>query len=410
MRFEEKLKEYAQLIVRVGLNVQPNQVCYVQADVTSTQLTRLVVEEAYHAGAKMVYVNYGDSIIRKLTFQRANDEVFTTHPEWDKVMKEHLRDADACFLVIDSEDPDLLTGVPATRITNARKTRGRALKSFDHSLDSGHNSWTVATAASAAWANKVFPNDAHAIDKLWEAIFAACRIGTGNAVHLWQKHMDNLENRVKSLNKKKYAALHYKGTGTDLIVGLHPKHVWLGSASPHPNGYHFVPNLPAEEIFTAPAKKQVNGTLTGTKPICYNGVIIDQFSFRFEDGRIVEAKAETGNDWLQSLVTTDEGTHYLGEVALVPHNSPISNTGILFYDTLFDENAASHFALGSAYATCIEGGSAMSREELDHHEMNDSVEHVDFMIGAANMNIDGILPDGTREAIFRKGNWSKTLS
>jgi aminopeptidase len=400
MRFEEKLQEYAQLIVEVGLHVQPNQVCYVQADIEAAQLAELVVKEAYNAGAKFVHMHFQNCRTDRLTYERASDEVFTTFSPWKKMMQDGLQQEDACFLFIVSNDPDAFAGVSIERMTNAQRARGAVMKDFDHAMNAKHNSWTVAAAASPDWAKKVFPDEKEALNMLWNAIFAACRVGSGNATALWQKQLADLGARVAYMNEKKYKALHYSGAGTDLMVELHPQHAWNGGASQHPNDYIFAANLPTEEIFTAPMKTGVNGIVAGTKPLCCNGMWIDGFSFRLENGRIVEAKADIGEDLLQKLIETDEGASYLGEVALVPDNSPISNTGILFYNTLFDENASCHFAFGNAYPDCLEGGSTMSETELAACEMNSSITHVDFMVGSKEMNIDGILADGTREPVL----------
>nr|WP_231559174.1 aminopeptidase [Bacillus sp. MSP13] len=275
-------------------------------------------------------------------------------------------------------------------------------------IQSDKVSWTVVGAASAGWAQKVFPgkSEEEAIQLLWEEIFKATRVNEDNPVQAWIKHDQNLYEKVDHLNKRHYAALHYQAEGTDLTIKLPKKHVWAGAGSVNESGHEFMANMPTEEVFTLPQKNGVDGVVSSTKPLSYGGNIIENFTLTFENGRIIDIKAEKGEDILKELVETDEGSHYLGEVALVPYDSPISQSNILFYNTLFDENASSHLAIGSAYAFNIEGGKQMSREELVKEGLNESIAHVDFMIGSKDMNIDGITNDGKREPIFRKGNWA----
>ncbi len=404
--FEDKLVSYAKLAVQVGVNIQPGQILYVSAEINTAQFTRIVVKEAYLAGAKNVVVDYYDDANSRMKYELAPDEVFNEYPEWERIKREMLCEQDAAFLSIISQNPDLLNGIEPSRIANSQKASGKALIKWREYLQADKNSWSIVAIPSPEWAAKVFPDDNKCVEKLWDAIFSACRIDQDNPVVAWKKHNENLHTKVDYLNNKKYRKLHYKSNGTDLVVGLHPTHLWAGAASTNRFGTEFMANMPTEEVFTAPARNDINGTVLSTKPLSYAGNIIDNFSLTFENGRIVDVAAVQGEEVLKNLVATDEGSHYLGEVALVPFDSPISNTNILFYNTLFDENASNHFAIGNGYAFSVEGGKEMSKAELAAVEVNESIVHVDFMVGSADMDIDGILEDGTSEPIFRNGNWA----
>lgn len=284
----------------------------------------------------------------------------------------------------------------------------RPLKQYRKYIQSDKVSWTVIGAASDSWAEKVFPEEPvdTRVQKLWDAIFSATRVDTDQPVEAWKNHDLALHEKVDYLNAKRYKSLHYKAPGTDLTIDLNEKHLWVGAGSENEQGHEFMANMPTEEVFTVPFKTGVNGVVSSTKPLSYGGNIIDRFSVKFEKGRIINVKAEVGEDILKRLVDTDEGSHYLGEVALVPYHSPISESNILYYNTLFDENASNHLAIGSAYAFCIEGGKKMSPDELVENGLNESITHVDFMIGSAEMDIDGITADGRIEPVFRKGDWA----
>ncbi|MFC7391842.1 aminopeptidase [Scopulibacillus cellulosilyticus] len=404
--FQEKLDKYAELIVKVGVNVQKGQEVLVSANLESAPLVRLVAKHAYEIGAKNVHIDWADDVLTRLKYEKADEEVFKEVPEWKVKEKEELAEKGAAFISIVSNNPDLLKGIDPERISNFQKASGKALNKFRQYVQSDKVSWTVVAAASQAWAEKVFPNDNQCIEKLWDAIFSSTRIDTEDPVQAWKDHDQTLHRKVDILNNKKYKMLHYKAPGTDLTIKLPEKHIWIGAGSENEQGVDFMANMPTEEVFTAPQKDGIDGYVSSTKPLSYGGNLIDNFTVTFENGRIVDVKAEQGEDILKRLVETDEGSHYIGEVALVPHQSPISQSNILFYNTLFDENASNHLAIGSAYAFCIEGGKQMNEEELGNNGLNISITHVDFMIGSEEMDIDGILADGTREAIFRNGNWA----
>ncbi|PAE18557.1 aminopeptidase [Bacillus sp. 7504-2] len=406
--FQRNLEKYAELAVKVGVNIQKGQTLVINTALDSAEFVRLVVKKAYEAGAYNTIVNWNDDIVSRTKYDLAPDEAFQEYPEFRAKEMINLAENGAAFMSIVSSSPDLLKGVNPERIANFQKASGKALSTYRKYIQSDKVSWTVIAAPSQKWAEKVFPNEEPeiSIQKLWNAIFKATRVDLDNPVEAWKKHDQTLHEKVNYLNAKRYKKLHYKAPGTDLTIELPEKHLWVGAGSVNEKGYEFMANMPTEEVFTVPHKTGVNGTVASTKPLSYGGNLIDNFSVTFENGRIVAVKAEEGEEILKRLVETDEGSHYLGEVALVPHNSPISQSNILFYNTLFDENASNHLAIGSAYAFCIEGGKKMSSEELAENGLNESITHVDFMIGSAEMDIDGINADGSKEPVFRKGDWA----
>lgn len=406
--FQKSLEKYADLAVRVGVNLQPNQNLTINASIEVVDFVRLVVKKAYEAGARNVYVEWSDDVITRTRFELASEESLSDYPDWKARGLETLAENDGAFMSIISSDPDLLSGIDPKRIAASTKAAGMALSKYRNYLQADKASWSVIAAASKKWAEKVFPNEHEdkQVEKLWEAIFKTTRVDQEDPVTAWNQHNDNLHTKVDYLNNKKYKKLHYKATGTDLTIDLHETHTWVGAGSENEKGNFFMANMPTEEVFTVPLRNGVNGIVKSTKPLSYSGNLIDNFSLTFENGRIVSVQAEKGEEVLKQLVETDEGSHYLGEIALVAHDSPISQSGILFYNTLFDENASNHLAIGNGYAFCVEGGKKMSREELEKVGVNSSITHVDFMIGSADMNIDGIREDGTSEAIFRNGTWA----
>lgn len=406
--FQKNLEKYAELAVKVGVNVQKDQTLVVNTTLDSAELVRLIVKKAYEAGAHNVIVNWNDDEVSRAKYELAPDEAFTEYPEWRAKEVEELAKKGAAFMSIVSSSPDLLKGIKSERIGNFQKAAGKALSKYRRMMQADKVSWTVIAAPSQAWADKVFP-DAPAetrVAKLWDAIFKATRSDLDNPIQAWTEHDKTLHEKVDYLNNKRYKKLHYTAPGTDLTIELPEKHLWVGAGSVNEKGHEFMANMPTEEVFTVPLRTGVNGTVSSTKPLSYGGNIIDNFKVTFENGRIINVQAEEGEEILKQLVETDEGSHYLGEVALVPFNSPISQSNLLFYNTLFDENASNHLAIGSAYAFCIEGGKQMSSEELKEQGLNDSLTHVDFMIGSAKMDIDGITADGNAEPVFRNGDWA----
>ncbi|WP_338451199.1 aminopeptidase [Niallia oryzisoli] len=406
--FQQKLEKYAELVVKVGVNIQKGQTLVVNATLDSREFVRLVVKKAYETGAKEVIVNWSDDVISRLKYDMAPDEAFLEYPEWRAKEQTALAESGAAFMSILSSSPALLKGVNPQRIANYQKAAGTALQQYRKYVQSDKISWTVIAAPSQGWADMVFPNDPAEtrVEKLWDAIFATVRVDAEDPIAAWKHHDETLHTKVDYLNAKKYKKLHYTAPGTDLTIELPEKHIWCGAGSINEKGFEFMANMPTEEVFTVPVKTGVNGTVSSTKPLSYGGNIIDEFTLTFENGKIIDVKAKQGEDILKQLVATDEGSHYLGEVALVPYHSPISESNILFFNTLFDENASNHLAIGSAYAFCIEGGKTMSQEELAENGLNHSITHVDFMIGSEQMDIDGITADGKGEPVFRNGNWA----
>lgn len=408
MTFQEKLAQFAELAVKVGANVQKGQTLLINTTTDTVEFTRLVVKKAYEAGAARVTVNFSDGVIDREFFDNAPIDEFEKYPRWIAEQRDELIERKGALLWIDAADPDLLTGVPVNKLSTHQKAAGKALENYRDAVMNDKIAWSIIAIPSKAWAKKVFPNlpENEQVEALWDAIFKTVHIGEGSAVENWSAHLERLHARADLLNAKRYAKLLYKAPGTELEVELPAKHIWQTGSSKTPDNTEFVANMPTEEVFTLPAKYGVNGFVSNTKPLVFQGNIIDDFTLTFKDGVIVKAEAGVGHDLLQEMISADAGSKYIGEIALVPHESPISASNILYYNTLFDENASNHIAVGAAYPTCFEGGSELSEEELDENGINVSITHEDFMVGSGEMNIDGVLPDGTVEAIFRKGNWA----
>ncbi|WP_223066170.1 aminopeptidase [Paenibacillus caui] len=406
--FGQKLEKYAELAVRIGVNVQPGQNLVVNATVDSAELVRLIVKKAYERGARFVKVNWSDDTVTRLRYDLAAEESFLDEPKWYAGEMLEMIENGAAVLHVISSDPDLLKGVSHERITNLQKATGKAMSKYRQYQQADKFSWSIVAVPSGAWAAKVFPDvpESEQIGKLWDAIFHTCRIDRDDTFEAWDEHIRTLKEKSEYLNLKKYNKLHYIAPGTDLTIELPKGHLWVAADSTNEQGHSFLANLPTEEVFTAALKTGVNGKVSSTKPLSYSGNIIDEFTIMFENGRITDVTAKQGEETLKQLISLDEGAHYLGEVALVPHNSPISESNILFYNTLFDENASNHLAIGSAYAFNLEGGKEMSQEELENNGLNTSITHVDFMIGSGEMDIFGVTEDGKEEQIFKKGNWA----
>ncbi|MDW0114617.1 aminopeptidase [Sporosarcina saromensis] len=406
--FEQKLENYASLVVEVGANIQKDQVLYVSASIDAQALVRKISDKAYDAGARQVIVDWADDVLTKMRYEKAPADSFSDFPEWKVMERERLAEGGAAFVSIVSQSPDLLKDIDPSRIADAQKASGQALSNYRKMLQADRFSWSVIAAPSPDWAAKMFPElpREEQVPALWEAIFKAVRADVADPVNAWKDLDATLNDKADHLNKKAYRKLHYKAPGTDLTIELPKGHIWCGGGSVNVDGNPFMANMPTEEVFTVPHMSGVNGYVKNTKPLSYGGNIIDDFTLTFTDGKITDVSAGQGAEVLQRLIDTDEGAKRLGEVALVPHASPISESGLLFYNTLFDENASNHLAIGSAYSFCLEGGKTMSSNELEEHGLNQSITHVDFMIGSAEMDIDGILEDGTVEPVFRNGNWA----
>ncbi|ANU11722.1 aminopeptidase [Planococcus antarcticus DSM 14505] len=408
MNFQEKLEQYADLTVYVGLNVQKGQFVVINTTTDTLEFTRIVVRKAYEAGAKRVQVNYEDPVLTRTHFELAPEDAFKEFPKWSVVQRDEVINTGGSFLWIDAEDPDLLTGIPAKRLADSQKSAGKALERYRQAVGTDKVAWSIVAIPSLKWAQKVFPelSAEKQMDALWQAIFKTVRIGEGDAVEAWKNHIALLEQRATQLNDKRYVKLQYTSPGTDLTIELPDKHIWMSGASKTPQGNPFIANMPTEEVYTVPLKHGVDGTVRNTKPLVYQGNVIDGFTLTFEKGKIVDAKAKTGQELLDEMISADEGAAYLGEVALVPYYSPISDSNILFYNTLFDENASNHLAIGDSYPTCYEGARDLERNQLAAIGLNTSIVHEDFMIGSGSMDIDGITANGSKEPIFRNGNWA----
>ena len=406
--FELMLEKYADVIVNVGLNLQPGQRLFVSAEMNTKPLVRQVVAKAYQSGCSLVTVIWSDEQLRKIRHQYAPRDSFEEIETWiPKGMLEGAKSGNA-YLSITGLDPELLTGQDPELIGVELKTRAKYFKPVSEYVTNGAVQWTVVCPPTPKWASKVFPDlsEEDAESQLWEVMFKLCRLDNDDPIAVWREHLNNLKERHEYLSAKQYESLHFTGPGTDLVVGMPQKHIWAGGGSKTNDGVDFAANLPTEEVFSMPHREKTEGTVRATKPLNYHGNLIENFSLTFEAGRVVDFSAEKGEDTLRQMLESDENAVRLGEVALVPHHSPISESGLIFFNTLYDENAACHLALGSAYKTTIERGNDMSKEELLEAGVNSSLIHVDFMIGSDKVDIDGITTEGAREPIMRAGKWT----
>jgi aminopeptidase len=405
---EDLLDSYALLTVHSGLNITPGQQLVVSAPVEAIALVRRITHHAYAAGASLVTTLYADDQTTLARFQAGADASFDTAANWLFDGMAAAFKGGAARLAITGEDPGLLGGQDSEKVSRANRARSKAYRPALEYISSFAVNWCVISCATASWAKSVFPHlpEAEATRKLWAAIFSCARADLADPVQAWVEHSANLRARTDFLNGRRYSALKYRGPGTDLVIGLVDGHVWKGGASLAKNGVICNPNIPSEEVFTMPHKDRVDGTVRATKPLSYGGTFIDGITVRFAAGRIVEAHAEKGAVAFAEMIDTDEGGRRLGEVALVPHSSPISASGIVFNNTLFDENAASHIAVGQSYTETMTGGNGLSPGELASRGANTSLIHVDWMIGSGEIDVDGVLPDGSVEPLMRRGEWT----
>ncbi|MBP6062640.1 MAG: aminopeptidase [Fusobacteriaceae bacterium] len=406
---EINFKKYAELIVKIGLNISKGDILVINSPVESYEFTRIVVESGYSAGAKEVVVHWSDEIVKRDKFLYGTDDIFEVYPQWQVESLEYYAKQGAAFLSIYSEDPTLLKDVNQERVAKYTKLRRKEMKHVMDRFMTNQNRWTVISIPTISWAKQVFPDssDEESIKKLWDAIFKATRVDLENPVEAWREHNEKLSIRKEFMNKMNFKKLYYKNSlGTDLELELVKEHIWAGGGDLDINGVPFMANMPTEEIFSMPMKTGVNGKVVSSKPLIYNGNVIDEFTLIFKDGKVVEFDAKEGKGSLENLLNTDIGSRYLGEVALVPYNSPISNTGILFYNTLFDENASCHLAFGEAYSSCIKDGNTMKDEEKESVGMNVSLNHEDFMIGTSDLSIVGETFNGEKIEIFKNGDWA----
>ncbi|HFI0644486.1 TPA: aminopeptidase [Streptococcus suis] len=407
--FKENLAKYAKLLVSTGINVQPGHTVQLTIGVEQAELARLIVKEAYAHGAAEVLVNWLDDVIARERLVNVDVELLEqVHPQRITEMN-FLLERKASRLVVLSDDPGAYDGVDPEKLSRNARALSQALNPMRQATQANKISWTLAAASGLEWAKKVFPNatsDEEAVGLLWDQIFKTCRIYEEDPIKAWEEHEARLVAKAKVLNDEQFVKLHYTAPGTDLVLGMPKNHLWEAAGSVNAQGEHFIANMPTEEVFTAPDYRVADGYVTSTKPLSYNGNIIEGIKVTFKDGEIVDVTAEKGDEVMKKLVFDNAGARGLGEVALVPDKSPISQSGVTFFNTLFDENASNHLAIGQAYAFSIEGGTEMSQEELKEAGLNRSDVHVDFMIGSNKMNIDGIREDGTRVPIFRDGEWA----
>ena len=405
--FETQLDRLAQAAVHCGLGLAPGQELVMTAGIEALPLARRITEHAYRAGATLVTTFYGDEASALLRYQHGSDSSFDAAAGWLYEGMAAAYKNGAARLAIAGGDPALLAQQDPEKVSRANRANSRAYRPALELITRHDINWTIVAAATPAWARAVFPElePEAALARLWAAIFAASRVDGPDPVAAWKRHDAGLHARADRLNARRFSSLHFRGPGTDLKVGLADDHVWLGGGMQAHNGRYCIPNIPTEEVFTTPHKNRVEGVVASTKPLSHMGTMIEEIAVRFEGGKIVEARAARGESVLRRLLETDDGAARLGEVALVPHSSPISAGGRLFLNTLFDENAACHIALGQAYATCVRGGDHLSQEELAARGANESLIHVDWMIGSGRMDVDGITASGAAEPLLRQGEW-----
>jgi len=407
--FEQKLKKYAELIVKVGLNLQPNQRLFILAGpLDVAPLVRLVVAAAYQSGAPFVSVIWFDEQLTKIRYENAPRDSFEEYAGWTmESLLSGIERGDA-YLQLFGTNPELLKGQDEDLIAISGKISSKHYKPISEHQSINSVQWAYVASPSPAWADRVFPDESpeDALAHLWDAVFTSCRIDQDDPVHAWEMHIAKLAKRKQQLSAKQYSALHFTAPGTDLKVGLPTGHIWEGGNDLTPEGISFVANLPTEEVYTMPHKDRVEGTVSSSKPLSYRGSLIENFTLTFKNGKVVEFSAEKGEENLRNMLETDDFASYLGEVALIPHQTPISQMGILFLDSLYDENTSNHLALGSAYRYTLEGGTKMTDEEFAKAGGNNSLIHVDFMFGSEKMDVDGILADGSSEPLMRAGEWA----
>ena len=404
------LQKYAELIVRTGTNVQPGQVVQLTISVEQHAFAALVIEECYKAGAKKVNVDWLYDIQSRLNYQYAEQEVLSKVLPWEESKMKQMVEDLPCRIFIASEDPDAMNGIDPQKLSAVAQSRSKVMKPYRNAIDGKHQ-WVIAAYPSVKWAKKCFPemDDESAMDKLWEAILRTVRVQEDNdPVAAWKAHTDFIEEKAAWINAQGFSSLRYKSAnGTDFTVELIPAAKWEGAGAVNTvNGAFYIPNMPTEEIFTSPMAGKCEGTLVAVKPLSWNSQLIENFSITFKDGRAVSCRAEKGQELLEKMIRMDENASMLGELALVPKESPVNHCGFLFYETLFDENACCHVALGMGFKEALPGGDDMTVAQAQEQGVNDSIIHVDFMIGADDLSIDGVRPDGSITPIFRDGTWA----
>jgi aminopeptidase len=404
-----KLDRLAEVAVKVGLRLREGQDVLLTAPAVALPLVRRIAEHAYRAGAGLVTPILSDEELTLARYRFGQNASFDRAANWLYEGMAKAFSSNTARLAIVGDNPMLLSGEDPAKVARASKANSIAYQPALEKIVNFDTNWNIIAYPSASWARQVFPDVAEdmAVAKLADAIFAASRVDQDGAVAAWEKHNALLRERTEWLNGQRFYALHYSGPGMDLTIGLADGHEWVGGASTAKNGIICNPNIPTEEVFTTPHCRRVSGHVVSSKPLSYQGTLIDNISVKFEEGRIVEAKASRGAEVLNKVLDTDDGARRLGEVALVPHSSPISASGLLFFNTLFDENAASHIALGQCYSKCFVGGAKLTPEQIKAQGGNQSLIHIDWMIGSDQTDIDGLHVDGRRVPVFRKGEWAR---
>ena len=405
----DQLDRYATLLVRKGAAIKPGQELVLQAPVERADFVRRVVAAAYRAGAGHVTVLWGDDEVSRLTYENVDIDWFRTVPAWEREQLNSLAEAGAAFLFLDGSDPAALKGIDPAKPATRRKARNEQCKSFRDGMDFGRNVWCIAGVPVAAWARTVYPDlsEAEAVYRLWVAILSTSRADGDDPESAWETHNASFEKKKRFLNEHRFDALRYRSSnGTDLVVGLAKNHIWDGGAGRTQSGVVFFPNIPTEEVFTSPDRNRADGIVHSALPLAHGGQLIRDFWLRFEGGRVVEFGAAEGEDVLRQIIEADEHSASLGECALISKNTPIRQTETLFFNTLFDENASCHLALGMGFPECVKGGLDMNKDELLAAGINQSVVHVDFMIGTDDMDIWGVAEDGTETPVFVNGQWA----
>lgn len=407
MDFEQKLAAFSELVVKYGINVQKDEEVSINSPIECAPFARKLAKHAYELGAKYVEVNYVDDEIAKINYNCASTDELCDIRKWRKVKAKESIERKMSRISIYSEDPELLSGIDPYKIASVMKATSIAMKPMREATSNNTVKWCVISVPNVAWAKKLYPKQSEkaAMDKLWEDIFTAMRVNTQDPVKAWSEHTNKLQKRCEFLTKHQFKALKYTNSiGTDFTVTLPENHLFLGGSEKSKGGCTFIANMPTEEVFSVPLRTGAEGRLVSAMPLCHNGVLIKDFFMVFKKGRVVDFGAKQGYDTLKGIIETDEGSHYLGEVALVGYNNPIRNLDMLFFNTLFDENASCHFALGKGYP-CVKGGDKMNAAELKKAGVNDSLTHVDFMIGTADLNIVGIESDGQQVQIMSNGDF-----
>lgn len=407
--FNDLLLKYAKLAVVKGVNLQKDGILIINSPIECNKFAKIIAKEAYEAGASDVLINYIDDEFNKIRFNNSSKEILSFTPDFERNKYEYYVEKDASFLSISASDPDIFKDVDSDKISAYQKSRRKALEKYHMACASNKNSWCIISIPTENWAKKIFTetDSKEAVEKLWDAIFTVMRLKEDDPIEAWDNHVNILHKKVQELNEHEFEYLHFTNSlGTNLKIGLVKNHIWCGGEDTKQDGLKFIANMPTEEVYTTPKLDDVNGVVFSSKPLSYCGNLITNFSLTFKDGRVIDYTAKTGLDILKELLNTDETSNRLGEIALVPFDSPISSSNIIFYNTLYDENASCHLALGSSYPCCIKNGEVMTHEELRLAGANTSITHVDFMIGTKDTNIVGIKSNGEKIQIFKDGTWA----